>query len=634
MARYGFDIETNGLLEQLDTIHSLVLIDYDTREKISCADQPGYTSIKEGVSLLQEADEIFGHNIIKFDIPGIQKVYPEFKPKGYIYDTLNAARLIWPKEILKDKDFKIRNRKKNPVNMPGHKIGTYGLEAFGYRLGLHKGDYSKEMKEKGLDPWASWNQSMQDYCEQDVVVTIRLRETLDAYKFSEEALELEMDVQKILFRQEEYGFLFDEKAAGELYSVLIGRKEELSNKLQEAFKPWMRKGKEFTPKRKNKKMGYQEGVPFTKVDLTIFNPGSRQHIADRLKALRGWKPSEFTPDGRPKVDEEILEKLPYPEAELLCEYLMVDKRLGAIAEGKQSWLKAIKADGRIHGTVTTNGAVTGRMTHQRPNMAQVPSSVAPYGKECRALFIVPKGKKLVGCDASSLELCNLAGYMHKFDDGAYVRTVLEGDKAQGTDIHSVNARALGMDPKKTYEIRGKNMTGRDVAKTWFYAFIYGGGNKRLGWILGYKTEADQAKHGKKSRTKFMKSLPALKKLSEKVAHKVETKGYLLGLDGRKLHVRSAHSALNTLLQSAGAIIMKKALVILDKDLQAKGYVPGRDYEFVANVHDEFQIEVTEEYAEDVGKTAQESITKAGQHYNFKCPLYGDYAIGGNWAATH
>jgi DNA polymerase I len=271
------------------------------------------------------------------------------------------------------------------------------------------------------------------------------------------------------------------------------------------------------------------------------------------------------------------------------------------------------------------------MTHSKPNMGQVPSGKSEYGHECRECWIVAAGKKLVGADADALELRDLAGYMAIFDGGEYIKTVLEGDKSKGTDMHSVNCRALGMDPKQL--IFGTE-TGRDVAKTWFYAFIYGSGDENLGYIVLRKWGAQAKKKGAALRKSFLENLPAMGKLVDSVKRKAKTVGHLKGLDGRRLTVRSMHAALNTLLQSAGAIQMKKALCLLDDSLQALGLIPGTHYEFVANVHDEWQIEVDDDKAERVGRMAVEAIRAAGIYFNFRCPLDGAYDIGNNWAETH
>jgi DNA polymerase-1 len=367
-----------------------------------------------------------------------------------------------------------------------------------------------------------------------------------------------------------------------------------------------------------------------KVKLTEFNPGSRDHIATWLQRGFGWEPMEFTKDGKPKCDETTLNDLPWPEAKVLVQYLTVAKRLGQLYEGDESWFKH-EHNGRIHGGVNTNGAVTGRMTHAGPNMAQVPACSALYGKECRALFTASPGMVLVGIDADALELRDLAGYMAKFDGGEYIRTVLEGKKEDGTDMHSVNCRALGMQPK---EKQWDGRPGREVAKTWFYAFIYGAGDEKLGFIRTGQKGPEAVRAGKKARKAFLTGLPALGKLVEQVKKVSQERGYLLGLDGRRLNVRGQHSALNTLLQSAGAVQMKIALTILDRDLQAAGLVPGVDYEFVANVHDEWQIECKPELGEKIGELGKAAIRKAGEQLGFRCPLDGAYSVGRTWADTH
>jgi DNA polymerase I-like protein with 3'-5' exonuclease and polymerase domains len=227
--------------------------------------------------------------------------------------------------------------------------------------------------------------------------------------------------------------------------------------------------------------------------------------------------------------------------------------------------------------------------------------------------------------------------MSRFDGGEYIRVVLASDdpevKAKGGDLHSINCRAIGLDPKGIYFDTSK---GRDIAKTWFYGFIYGAGDGKLGSIiLRLPVDHPQCRaKGAATRAKFLKDLSAMGKLVEALRTRIAEKGYILGLDGRVLRIRSSHAALNTLLQSAGAVLMKLALVILDNALQAKGLKPGDDYEFLANVHDEWQIECREHLAQMVGETAVESIRQAGEYFKFPCPLGGAFSVGATWADTH
>lgn len=591
-----FDIETNGLaLEDINTIHTMTIYDYST----GAFTRYDKEDVRLGVEHLQRADRIVGHNIINYDIPVIQKFFPWFTPKEVI-DTIVWARLVFPDMV--DTDMQLVHRGILPRSL----VSSHSLKAYGYRLGELKGDFHE------TTDWQEWTPEMSEYCEQDVRVTKLLYEKLISIGVSEESLDLEHKVAKIIKRQMDYGFLFNVKEGESLYLQLLEQREELHKQLLEVFGWWYEpNGKPRVSKVNNKTRGISEGAYYQNLKIVEFNPNSRQHIAKRLIKKYNWKPKEFTAGGQPKVDESVLESLQYPEAKLMSEYLLVQKRISQLAEGESAWLKLVKPDGRIYGSVITNGAVTGRMTHNSPNIAQVPKVGVPYGENCRGLFIVPSGKVLVGADASGLELRCLAHYMARYDGGAYGKEILEGD------IHTANQRSAGLPT-------------RDNAKTFIYAFLYGAGDEKIGSIVGAGR-----REGRKLRNKFLKQTPALAQLKRQVEYTAKTRGYLIGLDGRPLKVRSLHSALNTLLQSAGAIIMKKALVILDETLQGDlEFVPGVDYEFVANIHDEFQVETKIEYGDLVGQKAVESIRLAGESFGFRCALDGEYKIGKTWAETH
>jgi DNA polymerase I-like protein with 3'-5' exonuclease and polymerase domains len=608
-----FDIETDGLLDSLTKIHCLVIYNTETEEVINCKalkksiTDGKYLSIDAGISMLTEAEEISGHNIVKFDIPAIQKLYPNFKPKGKIFDTLLVSKLIYP-DIGEMDDVNIRKNK-----FPKRLRGRYSLKSWGYRLGELKGEYCEQE-----DCWAEWSADMQRYCEQDVMVTKRLYTLLKSKNFSEEAIKLEHQFARIIFNQEQRGVYFDKDKAVELAGKLIQEKTRLEQELKCAF-PDEIKEEIFIPKSNNKTRGYVKGQPFIKKTVVEFNPSSRQMIADRLIKKYNWKPKKVSPTGLPVIDEDVLEGLNFEESDLLKEYFLITKTLGQLAEGKNAWLKLVDSEGAIHGSVDTIGAVTGRCTHNTPNLAQVPAVskdkegnileglAGRYGKECRELFIARKGFKLVGCDGSGLELRMLAHYMN---DENYTNEILNGD------IHTANQKAAGLPT-------------RNNAKTFIYGFLYGAGDAKIGSITG-----KGAKEGKAIKTKFLASLPKLKKLSEGVKHKINTKGYLLGIDKRKLKVREAYKGLNVLLQSAGAIVMKKALCILDDDLNSKGWKLNEDYAFVLNIHDEYQAEVKPELVEEYMVMAVEAIRKAGDYFNFRCPLDGEAKVGNNWMETH
>ena len=575
-----FDIETNGLLDDLDRVHCLVLKDTSTNKVETYAD-----NIQDGLKRLEQADCIIGHNIIKFDLPALKKVY-NFNYKGKVRDTLVLTRLIW--SDIKERDFQTKD-------FPTKLIGRHSLQAWGVRLGNTKGDYTGS--------WEQFNDEMLSYCIQDVHVTDSLWKKICEKKYSEESIELEHRLAEIIYQQECNGFKFNTTKAQRLYSGLAAKRESLKQQLKDSFPDWEVRTP-FIPKVNNKKLGYRKGIPTEKVQVIEFNPSSRDHVANRLINLRGWKPKQYTNDGKPKVDEDVLKSLPYPESKVLVEYYTIEKRIGQLAEGRQAWLKLVK-NNRIYGSVNTNGAVTGRATHSHPNVGQVPATTVAYGKECRELFTVEDDNVLVGIDVSGLELRCLAHFMSRYDNGTYIKEILDGD------IHTANQKAAGLDT-------------RAQAKTFIYALVYGCGAAKMGEILGKDVKA-----GKKIISDFMKRTPALKRLIEDVQQKA-TKGYIKGLDGRQLKIRSAHKALNTLLQSSGALICKQWII----DVHELIHQHNLDCKQVAWVHDEIQIETRKEHADELGKLAKQAIRNSEKKFSFRCELDCEYRVGKDWSQTH
>jgi DNA polymerase I-like protein with 3'-5' exonuclease and polymerase domains len=508
---------------------------------------------------INNATEIVAHNGIFFDFPVLKRVWGVTVRKSQVVDTLVLSRLY------------------NPSLEDGH-----SLAAWGQRLGFPKGDFT--------DFDSGWSKEMEEYCIQDTQVTKELYKHLTKEMqngYSKESATLEHEVAIIIAEQERNGFKLNEVGALQLLSILKTKLDTIQVEMAAIFPPIITSGRTHKT----------SGKPLKDI-IEPFNPGSRQQIAERLQE-KGWKPTKRTEKGSVIVDETTLESLDFPEAKTLAEYMMLQKRIAQI----DSWLEALGKDGRVHGRVITNGAVTGRMTHMKPNMAQVPNSGSPYGHECRDLWIVEKGYKLVGIDASGLELRMLAHYMN---DNVYTHEVVSGD------IHTANQTAAGLQT-------------RNQAKTFIYAFLYGAGSAKIGSIVG-----GSAKEGQKLIDSFLRNTPKLKALREKVARIYAKEGWLPGLDGRKLLVRAEHSALNTLLQGAGAIVMKQAVVILHKKLRQSKI----DFKFVVNCHDEWQIETTEEAAEFVGKAGVAAIVEAGIVLKMRCPLDGEYKVGNSWKETH
>jgi DNA polymerase I-like protein with 3'-5' exonuclease and polymerase domains len=570
-----FDIEADGLDPTI--IHCIV-----AKELGGAVHTFDNTQIEEGIKFLENAEVLIGHNIIGYDIPVIQKLHGA-KVTHKLEDTLVMSRLF------------------NPVRENGHSLKTWG-----WRVGMAKQDQPETFDE--------YTPAMLDYCVQDV----KLNEVVYNYllkegkMFSEDSINLEHRVAKIMRQQEKNGFFFDTKKAMELLAELKDKQLRVEEEVHNTFKPKMIDDKLVTPYiRKDGELSKrgltddeynnciktQNVKPFMRQKLVEFNLGSRKQIGEYLIDF-GWKPERFTPTGQPIVDEGTLKKIEHiHEAKLIADFLLYQKRIAQVT----SWIDELKGD-RVHGYVNPNGTITSRMTHRSPNMAQIPNSSSPYGQECRSCWTVPEGYKLVGIDASGLELRMLAHYMNDQD---YIDEVTHGD------IHTRNQELAGL---KT----------RNESKTFIYAYLYGAGDAKIGSISG-----GGAKQGKKLKATFLKNLPSLKILKDRV-QKASERGFLKGLDGRKIYVRSQHAALNTLLQGGGAIVMKKAMTIL----QEKMSLNALDARFVANIHDEWQIEVKESQAECVGVMGVESIEEASKYYNMRCPLTGEYNIGENWYETH
>lgn len=464
-----------------------------------------------------------------------------------------------------------------------------------------------------LDGYAHHN------CVGDTLVTKELYEYFLAQELDPRCHKLEHDFARVMSFQEDFGFPFNEKAAFALVNTLKARRGELDDQLQEIFPP-------ISEERISPKTGRK-----LKTKITTFNAGSRQQIADRLQERYPEITFGATEKGNVKLDDDVLAILgeKYPEAKVLAEYQLLNKRLGQIADGKESWLKHCQryGDGRIHGGVKTNACVSGRCSHVSPNMAQVPSVGHAYGAECRALFTAPEGWLLVGTDAAGLELRALGAWLAHFDGGEYAKLV----STDGFDVHTYNARLFGI-----YDGNGEiKKTTRDLSKRLIYALLYGAGAKKVGSVVDIALdEQEQYTIGKKTIDTFYKNLPAIKKLKDKIDERITTRGYLVGIDGRRLQIRSKHSALNQLLQSTGAVVMKKATCIFYADIENKGLLHGIDYGLCANVHDELQIATKPEYVEIVQQLSTRSIEKAGVFFNLLCPFTGESKAGKNWMETH
>lgn len=565
MKRIAIDIETNMAH---DVIHLAVTQNIDTGEVRVWSNPSGLTAY------LEKASQLIAYNGISFDFPVLNKVWGTKIGLKKAYDPLVVSRLI------------------EPTRENGHSLASWGET-----LKLAKIEYERvwewlqgrRQEYKGECYDNPHMALLEHYCKRDVDVLVRvfnhLEAEIDSKGFSRDSVHLEHQVAAIIKKQETNGFKLDVVHATCLLSELKSKMSAINDKMQETWPPYEKE-------RVSEKTGKT-----LKPELVVFNPASRQQVADKLIGL-GWKPTKKTEKGSVIVDESTLQGLKWPEAQMIAEYFMLQKRIAQI----ESWLEVVADDGRVHGRVITNGAVTGRCTHSKPNMAQIPNTSSPYGKECRQCWTVEEGNVLVGVDLSGIELRCFAHYLN---DAEYIKEVVYGD------VHTRNQQAFGVD-------------SRNDAKTVLYATLYGASPTKIGTIIG-----GNAKRGQTIINNFERSVPAYAALKRKVAT-YATKGWIWGLDGRKLWIRSEHSALNTLLQSAGAIIAKQWVVCFDKKLSTSK-IP---YKLVAFVHDEVCIETSSEYAEEIKELVIKSAKEAGEILKFRCPVGAEGHIGRTWEDVH
>tara|TARA_R100001015_G_C4629162_1_gene189800 strand:- start:1254 stop:2903 length:1650 start_codon:yes stop_codon:yes gene_type:complete len=544
------DIETDGL--KPTQVHCIVAKDIDTNE-VYTFPPPRLHGFS---AWAKQVEKFIMHNGISYDAPVLNNLLGTTIKPSQVIDTLILSQLIYP---LID--------------------GGHSLKMWGIRLKIYKG---------GVESFDKYTEEMLEYCKQDVEVTHAVYKHLltKTKEFSSYSISLEHNVRTIMDGQQKNGFEFDMKKALTLFNTIKDEMDTIEKKAIETF-----------PKKEIKLK--------TKTNYKDFNIGSRQQQVEVLIS-KGWKPKHRTEKGNIILNETILSKIKLPEAKMFNRFLLLQKRYAQI----KSWIEACEEDGRVRGKVRTLSTVTGRTSANSPNMQQVPAKYSPFGEECRSVWTVKNidTHKLVGTDASGLELRCLSHYMYKCDPKnakEYINHLLNGD------IHTLNMKLAGLD-------------SRDQAKTFIYALMYGAGAEKIGKIVGKGKQA-----GLTLIDTFLKSIPALNKLRQEV-YQTSRSGKLKGLDGRLLYPRSTHSALNTLIQGAGAVVCKQWLVEMIKAVSKEKL----DVKLVASIHDEYQFEVSNEDVERFCHITKEAIKTTEKMLNLKCPLDNEYNVGLTWAETH
>ena len=565
------DIETDDL--DAKTIWCVVCKELNKGEPIHFSDR----------SVLQEFiepdDTFIAHNGLEFDFPTLNRLWGIEINFNNIQDTLIMSRLY------------------NPDRDGGHSLSNWGT-----MLGFKKIDF---------DNFSHYSEEMLEYCVRDVLITEKVYSYLsvEGKEFSDKSLELEHQIANVINKQKLYGFYVDKRKAIDLFAETQRKAKAIEQKIKEDFLPKAKILKEVTPRYKKdgrmSKVGLcgidGVGGPFSLITFKEFNLASPKQIVERLNEY-GWTPKQFTPKGSPKICEENLNTVHDDEPEAakkLAEWKMLETRWKTV----EAWLENLDANNRIHGSVYTMGAVTGRMTHSNPNMANIVSVDKPYGTECRSCFTVPNSSyKIVGMDAKGLELRMLAHYMK---DKEYIDVVLKGDP------HEVNRIAAGLDT-------------RAQSKRFIYAFLYGAGVEKLGHVVG-GTLID----GARLKRDFLSNMPSLDALIERVQGMAE-RGSLQGLDGRRIFVRHQHAALNTLLQGGGAIACKQWSICMDDYIREHGLRAH----LVNTIHDEMQFEVHVDDVDKIMYAADLTMLEAGRILRVRLPLNADSKSGINWAETH
>lgn len=601
--RLVVDVEANGLLDTISKLWQLSVIDVDTGRLSSF----NRNTLQAGLDMIQKADTLIMHNGLGYDLHAIEIV--------------TGIKLDWDKVI----DTLILSRLARPDRPGGHSLAKWG-EFLGIAKPVH-------------EDWSQWSPEMQVRCDEDAKITVkvfdRLKGMLDKYPVP---CQIEHFVAWETAKMTQRGITLDVPYCRKLASEIRGEQEQVLADVKLLFPPIL-VPKEASASKQSKTLKtvnsrhplrglLDVGVAYCPVKVQEFNPSSRQQVASRLSTKYGWRPTQFTPGGAPEISEETLGELEYPEAQVFAKYLKNDKLLGYIeGEPKKSgggggWLHH-ERDSVVHPQFNPLGTITSRPSCSNPNLQQVPK--AP---RVRRAFRSREGRVLVGVDASGLELRMLGHYLARLDGGAYAEEVVRGD------IHSKVRDAIGFD-------HGDPKTGRDYTKNIEYGMIYGAGNEKLG-KLAKKNARDQGVTLKKSeralgkaiRAKVKEAIPGYGDLDKDVKAKAAQQGWIKGLDGRRIWMRSPHSSLNFLLQSAGIIVIKQAMLEAPSALSAVGLVEDSDYWPLLWVHDEWQVECLPEVAELVGQTLAGTFALAGATLGVRCELDGEYKIGSTWAETH
>jgi DNA polymerase I-like protein with 3'-5' exonuclease and polymerase domains len=619
MHRYAIDVEANGLLGTVDTIWCLVAKNIDTQVVHKFTQDQ--VNNGEVYRFLTTCKVIVGQNFLGYDVPLLEKVLGyKFRSDQLILDTYILSQMLEP------------DRKRHPLTKG--KKGPHSLENMGNWLGRHKPEH---------EDWTQYSEEMLHRCSEDVEITCLefTRLNRKARLFDKDSrwikpYKIEAGFQLCVNKQVERGILIDQdklekniqfftdeiQRVDDLVIPQLPQKLHIHESKKQGIIGWNKKPfkgdgtlNQYTTTwcvDNNISDTTIIGGPFTRISFSDFDLGSLKDVKEYLLS-KGWKPLKWNYKEDPATGQKIRTSAKIDQED---EFLGVQGDVGKqvakrlICRHRLSQLQGFKdklrPDGRLTSVIT---GITPTVRCKHAIVVNIPGADAAYGQKMREIFIAPKGYKLVGCDAASCQLRNLC---HHMGDDKYTEAVINGDKDKGTDIHTLNMQAAGLN-------------NRTDAKRFIYGFLFGAGDEKTGLIIGKGRLA-----GKAIKSQFLSTLPKLKALIDGVTRQFNTYKYIHGLDGRLIYPRSPHEALCYQLQSDEAIMMKVATIYLHQWIEKEGL----DAHMVSHMHDEYNFEVRGKHTAMFSKLAEKAITKAGEWLNMNVPMAGEACIGDTWWEIH
>jgi len=636
------DVEANGLINPTK-IWVIVCKDINTGKYYVFRHTDGLAL--RFIEFARSVDLWIGHNLLGYDASVIDKLVGYSITPEASLDTLIVSKMV-------------------DYSRSSHSVEDYGVE-----FGLPKIEFTD---------FSRYSPEMEEYCKRDVDITERIYNKYRRYihnPIRQKSIHTEQSFQLVCNDLEKNGFAFNTAKAQQLLQKVQDELATLDKDILSSFPPREVLIREFTPRatkfgtinrssvprQLHQRMeDYEVGKTYRHTRSEAFNPSSHKQIIQVLNEA-GWQPTDKTKTHIEaereynrlkakerltrqdlidklktmkvsgwKVNEANLETLPAKApapARALAKRILLESRRRTLTE----WLSLVSTDGRIHGKFYGIGAWTHRMAHQNPNTANIPNEFDTagkrklYGKELRSLWMAPRNRLLVGCDAEGIQLRIFAHYIN---DPEFTQALVEGKKDDKTDPHSLNQRILG-----------DVCRSRAAAKRFVYALLLGAGLGKLTEILGCsQTETQEA------LDRLLVRYEGWRYLKEEVFPKDAKRGWFNGLDGRAVSIPSdteggrKHLAMSGYLQNGEAVCMKLAT------LKWWPRLKEWDARIVNFVHDEWQVECPNnmEVALAIAKTMANSLVEVGNDLGLKCPLAGsywnddlkDWTISTNWSKTH